>query len=77
MISKVLETNLKVLEAILKVLKSISKLLKSIFKVLKFEITKIPSVPFVSQVIYRARASRARSKRANVLKNARTLIKQY
>ena len=50
MISKVLETNLKVLEAILKVLKSISKLLKSIFKVLKFEITKIPSVPFVSQV---------------------------
>ena len=51
MIFKVLETNFKVLKAILEVLKSISNVLKSIFKVLKLEITKIPSVPFVSQVI--------------------------
>ena len=51
MIFKVLETNFKLLKAILKVLKSISNVLKSIFKLLKLEITKIPSVPFVSQVI--------------------------
>ena len=51
MIFKVLETNFKVLKAILKMLKSISNVLKSIFKVLKLEITKIQSVPFVSQVI--------------------------
>ena len=50
MIFKVLETNFKLLKAILKVLKSISNVLKSIFKVLKLEITKIQSVPFVSQV---------------------------
>ena len=53
MIFKVLETNFKLLKAILKVLKSISNVLKSIFKVLKLEITQIPSVPFVSQVIRR------------------------
>ena len=52
MISKVLETNFKVLKAILEVLKSISNVLKSISKVLKLEITKIQSVPFVSQVIH-------------------------
>ena len=51
MIFKVLETKFKVLKAILEVLKSISNVLKSIFKLLKLEITKIPSVPFVSQVI--------------------------
>ena len=50
-IFKVLETNFKVPKAISKLLKSISKVLKSIFKVLKVEVTKIPSVPFVSQVI--------------------------
>ena len=46
-----LETNFKVPKAISKLLKSISKVLKSIFKVLKVEVTKIQSVPFVSQVI--------------------------
>ena len=56
-IFKVLETNFKVPKAISKLLKSISKVLKSIFKVLKVEITKIQSVPFVSQVI-RARTVR-------------------
>ena len=50
-IFKVLETNFKVPKAISKLLKSISKVLKSIFNVLKVEVTKIPSVPFVSQVI--------------------------
>ena len=46
-----LETNFKVPKAISKLLKSISKVLKSISKVLKVEVTKIQSVPFVSQVI--------------------------
>ena len=50
-IFKVLETNFKVPKAISKLLKSISKVLKSIFKMLKVEVTKIQSVPFVSQVI--------------------------
>ena len=50
-IFKVRETNFKVPKAISKLLKSISKVLKSIFNVLKVEVTKIPSVPFVSQVI--------------------------
>ena len=53
-IFKVRETNFKVPKAIFKLLKSISKVLKSIVKVLKVEVTKIPSVPFVSQVIYHA-----------------------
>ena len=57
-ISKVLETNFKVPKAISKLLKSISKVLKSIFKVLKVEVTKIPSVPFVSQVNGRAERNR-------------------
>ena len=58
MIFKVLETKFKVLKAILEVLKSISNVLKSIFKLLKLEITKIPSVPFVSQVNGRAERNR-------------------
>ena len=58
MIFKVLETKFKMLKAILEVLESISNMLKSIFKVLKVEVTKIPSVPFVSQVIIMRSKSR-------------------
>ena len=45
-------------KAISKLLKSIFDILKSIFKVLKVEITRIPSVPFVSQVIIRGAEAR-------------------
>ena len=58
MISKMLETNFKLLKTILKVQQSISNMLKSISKVLKLEITTIPSVPFVSQVLYQTSATK-------------------